>query len=69
MYVAFAGILTEGLPPAGARWAKRFGATQRGAEVGPEAIYTAQAAEVLLDAIARSDGTRASVLERAVPDE
>jgi DNA-binding SARP family transcriptional activator/ABC-type branched-subunit amino acid transport system substrate-binding protein len=63
MYVAFAGILTEGLPPAGARWAKRFGATQRGAEVGPEAIYTAQAAEVLLDAIARSDGTRASVLE------
>ena len=47
MYVAFAGILTEGLPPAGARWAKRFGTTQRGAEVAPEAIYTAQAAEVL----------------------
>ena len=63
MYVAFAGILTEGLPPAGARWAKRFGTTQRGAEVAPEAIYTAQAAEVLLDAIARSDGTRASVLD------
>jgi hypothetical protein len=63
MYVAFAGILTEGLPPEGAHWATRFAATQRGAEVGPEAIYTAQAAEVLLDAIARSDGTRASVLE------
>jgi branched-chain amino acid transport system substrate-binding protein len=64
MYVSFAGILTEGLPPAGARWAKRFGATQGGvARVGPEAIYTAQAADVLLDAIARSDGTRASVLD------
>ncbi len=63
MYVSFAGILTEALPPAGARWAKRFGATQRSTQVGPEAVYTAQAAEVLLDAIARSDGTRASVLE------
>jgi DNA-binding SARP family transcriptional activator/ABC-type branched-subunit amino acid transport system substrate-binding protein len=62
MYVSFAGILTEGLPPAGARWARRFGATQHGAQVGPEAIYTAEAAEVLLDAIARSDGTRGSVL-------
>jgi len=62
-YVSVAGIVTEGLPPAGARWAKRFRATQHGSRVAPEAIYAAQAAEVLLDAIARSDGTRASVLE------
>ena len=29
----------------------------------PAAVYAAQAADVLLDAIARSDGTRESVLE------
>jgi branched-chain amino acid transport system substrate-binding protein len=63
MYVSFTGVLTDALPRAGARWAKRFGATQRGVEVQPSALYAAQAAEVLLDAIARSDGTRASVLD------
>jgi branched-chain amino acid transport system substrate-binding protein len=64
MYVSVPGVLTEGLPPAGASWAERFGETQLGIEVEPSAIYAAQAAEVLLDAIARSDGTRASVLEQ-----
>jgi DNA-binding SARP family transcriptional activator/ABC-type branched-subunit amino acid transport system substrate-binding protein len=62
MYLGFSGILIDGLPPAGARFAERFGATQQGVQVGPEAIYAAQATDVLLDAIARSDGTRASVL-------
>jgi branched-chain amino acid transport system substrate-binding protein len=49
------------LPPAGARFAARFGAA-----IGrrPEAysVYAAQATEILLGAIARSDGTRASIL-------
>jgi ABC-type branched-subunit amino acid transport system substrate-binding protein len=48
------------LPPPGKRFLRAFGhagVQQLGA---PEA---AQAAEVLLDAIARSDGTRASVVE------
>lgn len=62
MYLSFAGVVSEGLPPAGARWAERFGATQRGVEVEPSAVYAAQATEVLLDAIARSDGTRTSVV-------
>ena len=63
MHVSLAGAVTERLPPAGARFVQRFGKTQAGVEVEPSAVYTAQAAEVLLDAIARSDGTRASVLE------
>jgi ABC-type branched-subunit amino acid transport system substrate-binding protein len=62
MYLSFPGVLVEALPPSGARWVERFQKTQRGAPIEPSAVYTAQAAEVLLDAIARSDGTRASVL-------
>lgn len=63
MYLSFAGVLPESLPPVAARWATRFGATQRGVAVEPSAVYSAQAAEVLLDAIARSDGTRRSVVD------
>ena len=62
-YVSVGGVLTERLPPGGARFVKRFGRTQAGAEIEPSSVYAAQAAEVLLDAIARSDGTRASVVE------
>ena len=62
-YLSFPGVLPESLPPAAARWATRFGATQPGAAVEPSSVYAAQAAEVLLDAIARSDGTRRSVVE------
>ena len=63
MYLSFPGVLPESLPPAAASWAARFGATQRGVDVEPSAVYAAQAAEVLLDAIARSDGTRRSVVD------
>ena len=62
MYLSLAGVVTERLPPAGARWVERFGATQSGVPIEPSAVYAAQATEVLLDAIARSDGTRASVV-------
>ncbi len=62
VYVSFAGAVTEGLPPAGARFVRRFAQTQAGAEIEPSAVYAAQATEVLLDAIARSDGTRGSIL-------
>lgn len=62
MYLSLAGVVTEGLPPAGARWVMRFGATQSGVPVEPSAVYAAQATEVLLDAIGRSDGSRASVV-------
>ena len=49
------------LSAAGRRFIEEFRATQPGGQVSQEAIYTAQATEVMLDAIARSDGTRASV--------
>ena len=62
-FVSLAGAVTERLPPAGSRFVERFGATQPGVLVEPPAVYAAQATEVLLDAIARSDGTRASVVE------
>jgi DNA-binding SARP family transcriptional activator/ABC-type branched-subunit amino acid transport system substrate-binding protein len=62
-YVAAAGIVTDHLPPAGTRFVARFGQTQPGVAVQPYAVYAAQATEVLLAAIARSDGTRPSVVD------
>ena len=53
----------NGLPPAGVAWARRFAETQPGLPVEPSSVYAAQAAEVVLDALAESDGTRASLLE------
>jgi branched-chain amino acid transport system substrate-binding protein len=54
------GIPPEELPPAGQRFLDEFGAASTYPLYVAEA---AQATEVLLDAIARSDGTRASVVE------
>ncbi len=51
------------MPPAGARFARRFARTQAGTPVEPSAVYAAQATEVVLAALARSEGTRASVLD------
>jgi ABC-type branched-subunit amino acid transport system substrate-binding protein len=50
------------LPPEGRRFVRSFSATQPGRVVNAFTPYTAQATELLLAAIARSDGTRASVL-------
>jgi len=61
--VSLAGVLMNGLPPAGVAWARRFAETQPGLPVEPSSVYAAQAAEVVLDALAESDGTRASLLE------
>jgi branched-chain amino acid transport system substrate-binding protein len=63
MYLSFPGVLLEALPPAGSSWVERFRKTQGRAPIEPSVVYAAQATEVLLDAIARSDGTRASVVE------
>ena len=63
VYISLMGVVTEHLPPAGAAFAERFARTQAGVPVEPSAIYAAQAATVLLDAIARSDGTRRSVVD------
>jgi branched-chain amino acid transport system substrate-binding protein len=63
VFVSVSGLLSEELPAPATAFVRRFGRTQPGAEIEPSAIYAAQAAEVVLDAIARSDGTRASVLD------
>jgi ABC-type branched-subunit amino acid transport system substrate-binding protein len=61
LYVTFLGETdAERLPPAGRQFVKEFLASERSKQF-KFTIYAAQAAEVLLDAIARSDGTRASV--------
>ena len=49
------------LDPAGRQFITRFAATQHHAPVNPSALYAAQATEVMLDAIAHSNGTRQSV--------
>lgn len=64
VFVTPGGLVTERLPAAGARFADRFSHTQSGAPVEAGAVYAAQSALVLLDAIARSDGTRRSVVDQ-----
>jgi ABC-type branched-subunit amino acid transport system substrate-binding protein len=59
--VASPGLPLEHVGPEGRRFVEEFGRTQPGGVVTQEALYAAQATEVLLDAIARSNGTRASV--------
>ena len=49
------------LDPAGRQFLTRFAATEHHVPVSPSALYAAQATEVMLDAIARSNGTRQSV--------
>jgi branched-chain amino acid transport system substrate-binding protein len=56
------GIPPSALPPAGKAFLREFAAPPA-VPTPPAAPEAAQATEVLLDAIARSDGTRASVVE------
>jgi branched-chain amino acid transport system substrate-binding protein len=60
LYVLDLGVARDRLPVAGRRLLRALGLSPAGRSLAPEA---AQATEVLLDAIARSDGTRASVVD------
>jgi branched-chain amino acid transport system substrate-binding protein len=62
LLVTVPGVPSEALPPAGKQFLREFGPAGV-TPTPPGAPETAQATEVLLDAIARSDGTRASVVE------
>ena len=65
MYVSQDAAPTSYLPPAARRFVQEFRRRYPEAEIGdfpPDVPYTAQATEALLKAIARSDGTRASVV-------
>jgi len=60
-YVSVAGLPNEKLPAAGQSFVKAFSKSIGGAAVDPYSVYAAQAADVILAAIAASDGTRAGV--------
>jgi DNA-binding SARP family transcriptional activator/ABC-type branched-subunit amino acid transport system substrate-binding protein len=61
VYVSAGGPLLDRRRPAGRDFARAFGATRPDGRVTTFDAYAATATEVMLDAIARSDGTRASV--------
>jgi YVTN family beta-propeller protein len=61
LYITVAGPPSERLPAAGRRFVAAFAPGRRPAEVDPYVVNAAQATEVLLSAIARSNGTRPSV--------
>jgi branched-chain amino acid transport system substrate-binding protein len=63
MYVSSTFAAPTRLSPAAKTFVREFAPTQPSGSISPFALETAQAAEVLLEAIARSDGTRASVLQ------
>ncbi|HTN22964.1 MAG TPA: BTAD domain-containing putative transcriptional regulator [Solirubrobacteraceae bacterium] len=61
MYISLPGLPNERLGSRGRRFVREFGATQASIPVSGTAVYSAAATEALLAAIARSDGSRASV--------
>jgi branched-chain amino acid transport system substrate-binding protein len=64
MFMSVAGVPIDDFKGAGAEFAAAFKPTLGGKPIDPYAIYGAQAAQVMLDAIAASDGSRASVIEQ-----
>jgi branched-chain amino acid transport system substrate-binding protein len=64
MYASVNGFTIEHLSPKGQKFAADFKKTLGGKPLDPYAIYGAAAAQVLLDAIAKSDGTRGDVLTK-----
>jgi branched-chain amino acid transport system substrate-binding protein len=62
VHITRSGLSPDSLPREGRHFVARFAATQGTRPVYFESVYAAQSAELLLDAIARSDGTRGSVV-------
>jgi branched-chain amino acid transport system substrate-binding protein len=63
MVISVAALPPEQLPAAGQRFITEFEAQNNLQQVDPYAPYVAAAAEVILDALARSDGTRTDVVK------
>jgi branched-chain amino acid transport system substrate-binding protein len=63
-FFSVAGVPTDEFTGRGAEFVTEFEATLGGDPVDPYAVYGAQAAQIMLDAIAASDGSRASVIEQ-----
>jgi branched-chain amino acid transport system substrate-binding protein len=63
MFMSVAGVPINEFKGKGAQFATAFKKTLGGKPIDPYAIYGAQAAQVVLDAIGKSDGTRKGVLD------
>ena len=63
MFMSVAGVPIDEFEGEGAEFAEEFAPRLGGKNIDPYAIYGAQAAQIVLDAIGRSDGSRASVIE------
>jgi ABC-type branched-subunit amino acid transport system substrate-binding protein len=59
--IATSAVANGPLDAAGRQFITRLAVTQHHASVNPSAVYAAQATEVMLDAIAHSNGSRQSV--------
>jgi branched-chain amino acid transport system substrate-binding protein len=64
MFMSVAGVPIDEFEGAGAEFAEAFAPRLGGANIDPYAIYGAQAAQVILDAVAASDGSRADVIAK-----
>jgi branched-chain amino acid transport system substrate-binding protein len=64
MFLSVAGVPITEFKGKGAEFAAAFKPRLGGKDIDPYAIYGAQAAQIMLDAIAASDGSRASVLAK-----
>jgi ABC-type branched-subunit amino acid transport system substrate-binding protein len=61
MHITGSGLTVDRLGPTGRRFVREFGASSSRPTVEQSDVYAVAATEVLLDAIAHSDGTRDSV--------
>ncbi len=64
MFLSVAGVPIDNFKGKGAEFAEAFKPRLGGKPIDPYAIYGAQAAQVLLDAIAASDGTRGDIIAK-----
>jgi branched-chain amino acid transport system substrate-binding protein len=64
MFMSVAGVPIDEFQGEGAEFAEAFKPRLGGKEIDPYAIYGAQAARIMLDAIAASDGSRADVIAK-----
>jgi len=63
MYISSAGLPLNSLGPTGKKFLKAFAKYQGRPAVDPYAVYAAQDAQIILGAIAKSNGTRLSVVK------
>ena len=64
MWMSVAGVPIDQFEGAGAEFAEELKPRLGGKDIDPYAIYGGQAAQIMIDAIAASDGSRAGVIEQ-----